>query len=225
MAEFGEVRRWRRFWPRRRCVGHLPCGDEVWRLEVPYAAGDERVGRWLAKWLRRLEWRGGKCLGVECNGVRFGLPLALAEQVGREYPQVLAAARRAVCEEFVRRVAGRPGGVQGQDVGVQGLNAAWQAEVADGLFGAGARVAVQGGYAGRLAAQYWRSGVALPVVSVRKMWEVCDVVVVMPGAGGVPPKCAARAVYFGEVPVFVAGEFQGEYAFNMFPAGVAVALR
>lgn len=224
LAEWGEQSLWRRMWAKKRRIGETAVGDEVWLLEVPFARENKRTGRWLAARLKRIE-RIERRRQKRGEKWRLGLPCDLAEVVGDRYPQVLAAGRSLMCREFVRRLAKKHGGLVGREVGVLGLDENWQGELVRELLRCGAQVAVQGAYAERLAAELWRGGVALPVVSARKIAEVCEIMVVLPGRGMVQAaEFAGQREVFAEPPVFVAGRFVGEYAFNMFPAGMAAAM-
>lgn len=222
LADYAEVKWWRRFWPERCVVGQTAAGDEVWLLKVPFAPEDEQVVRWLARCVGRLLQREKK------HGVvaRLGLPLVLAELLAAEQPEVLAAGRRLACREFAARLVSKL--PDEMEVGVWGVCEAWQGELVRQLLAAGVRVAVAGPLAARLAAECWRGGVALPVISGRKLLEVCDVVVAMPGAENrqLPnERVGQRVVAFGEGMVWVPGRFGGEFAFNMFPCGMAAALK
>lgn len=205
--------RLRRIWPRRYRLGRLAGGDgdEVWLLEVPLAPGDERLVRWLTRRLRKIERREG--------GLRLGMPLDLAELMAGVYPDVLAAARRLACREWVRQLAVQHDLCAGL-VGLLGLDEAWQDELAAELLARGAELALCGGRAGGLAEKYWRQGLALPVLSARKLVEVCDTVLVL--REGVAVRESARVVVWREPRVFVPGEFRDG---NLFCAGEAQAFR
>lgn len=191
--------------------------SEVRLLEIPYAQGDKRAFAWLRKRLRRLERR-----EIANGGLRLGLPLDLAVRLSDDFPDVLAAGRRLACCETVRRLERQLGGLIGAEVGISGLDERWQCELVDKLCECGARVTVNGGFAERLAAEYWQRGVALPILSVRKMLEVCDRVIVMRDIG-LGRQCA-KVVVFAEPSVFVEGHFAGRFCFGMFPAGMAAAI-
>lgn len=212
---------WRRLCPRRLRVGETAAGDDVWLLEIPWAAAEfgklpgQKQKRWLQKRLVRLA--AGETL-------RLGLPLNLAEMLADVYPQELAAARSLAAKEFVRRLAKERGGLAGLAVGLPGLSEAWQGALVDELLAAGARPALQGVQAGAIAAAWWQRGVALPVISARRLLQTSDIVILLkpgllPGA-----KANPRLAAFREPQVYVPGKFGGKYAFNMFPAGLAAIL-
>lgn len=207
---------WRRLLPRKHCVGVTAGGAEVWLLEVPFTEADERGVLWLKRRLRRLE------KSADGEPLHLGLPLGLAEKMESAYPNVLAAGRALACREVARRLERQSGGLLGAEVGVLGLDEEWQAALVRELIARGARVAVSGGYARHLAAGYWREGVALPVLSERKLVESCDCVIVMRGYGRM--RLGGKLVFFAEPQVFVEGRFVGKYAFGMFPAGMAAAV-
>ena len=216
---------WRRLFPRRWQVGALPGGEAVWLLEVPFAADEwnERAARWLARRLRRLAKRERRGGGEFC----LGLPLGLAERMAAEYPEVLAAGRLLSCRVLVEKLAARYGSLRGREVGLLGIGEAWQGFVAAELMRGGARVAASGTYAEQLAAEYWRQGVALPVLSARKLLQSCDTVILFrdllpPGAEKLHNE---RLVPFVEPLVYVPGKFSGRFAFGMFPAGMAAAFQ
>lgn len=218
LADYARAPRWwHRFWPRRRLVGRTAAGADVWLLELPFAPGDERVRRWAGRALRRIERR-------ERGEFRLGMRLALAEVLAAEYPEVLAAGRKLACREFAARLV--PGLPDAAEVGVLGLAAPWQGDLVRQLMAAGVRVAVAGPCAAALAEECWRAGVALPVTSARKLLEVCDVVVLLPGREGelAAGRVGQRVIAWREPMVWVPGRFCGEFGFNMFPCGMAAAL-
>ena len=200
--------------------------EAVWLLELPWtrqewrALAGDKGRRWLLKNLRRLGKREGR-LGEDW---RLGLPLLLAETVGAEYPQVLAAARRVACREWLRLVEQKLGLVAGQQVGILGLDAPWQEDLVADLLGRGCRVALYGELAGRTAENWWRQGVALPELSPRKMLSDCDAVLLLrPGiwqGGG----DSGRLAVWREATVWVTGRFSGRYGFGMMAAGLAAAV-
>lgn len=217
-GERGWRRLWRRFLPRRRQVGTLPDGTAVWLLEAPWSQRDwgERATRWLTRRLQRLE-RAERQAGGE---FRLGLPLALAGELAAVYPEVLAAGRLLAARALVQKLPS----LKGREVGLLGLNEAWQGFLAGELLNAGARVALAGGFAERLAAEYWRQGVALPVLSARKLLQSCETVILLKDSGAAEKLRNERLVPFREQQVFVSGRFSGRFQFGMFPAGMAAAM-
>lgn len=221
LADFavsGRQRWWHRLWPKRYKLGVLADGREVWLLEIPWEAGDKAAAGWLKRRLGRLQKQNGEAF-------KLGMPIEMAALVADKYPAVLRDGRRLCCCELVRRLIKQRGSVQGCEVGLLGLNEEWQADMVAELLAAGVRVAVNGAYADRLAAAYWRQGVALPVVSGRKLLKSCDIVYLLQGgADVVPPGLRGRVVPFAEPKVYVAGHFGGQYRYGMFAAGLAAAL-
>lgn len=223
---------WRRFWPRRILLGNLPQGDEVWLLEIPHGLEERAVEGWLKKQLRRIERQEQKRLKKHKSGsgeFRLGLPLALAERLERAYPDVLIRGRRLACLELIRKAKLERGGLFGAEVGLLNVSEVWQRKLADELLAAGAKIALSGSYAKRMAAEYWEEGQAVPVLSQRRLLQNCDLVLVLPGATlakGVPENLlkSGRIIRFAEPQVFVEGHFCGRFAFGMFAAGMAAAM-
>ena len=213
---------WRRWRPRRLHIGETAAGESVRLLELPWAEAEFAL--LAAKKRRRWLLRHIKSLRRPREELRLGLPLALAELLAAAYPAELAAARRLAVGEFVRRLAGERGGPAGLAVGVLALDEAWQEEFAAALLAAGARPALQGALAADIAAKWWAKGVALPVLSARRLLQSSDIVL-LPRAGLLPGEARPpRLAAFSEPLVYVPGRFGGKYAFNMFPAGLAAAL-
>lgn len=215
----------RRRFPLCRQIGELSDGTEVWLLEVPWGRDNAppKIRKWLLRRLRRLQQAERRAGG----DFRLGLPLNLAEKLAADYPEVLAAARLLSAQVLVQKAAVRQGGFAGREVGLLGVSEEWQAALVEELLQAGARVAVCGVYADRLAAAYWRRGVALPVLSARKLLQSCQTVILLRGAAALPAAGLreGRLIAFCEQQVFVEGKFSGRFAFGMFAAGMAAALR
>ena len=216
---------WRRIFPRRRQLGETAAGDDVWLLEIPWAAESfaslplQRQRHWLVKYLTKLATS-----GVAGEKLRLGLPLALAETLADVYPRELAAAQNLADKEFVRRLAKERGGLNGLAVGLPGLSEAWQSALVDELLAAGARPALQGAQAGAIAAAWWQKGVALPVISARRLLQTSDIVILLKRGLLSVTSSNPRLAVFREPMVYVPGKFSSKYAFNMFPAGLAAIL-
>lgn len=216
---------WRRRFPRRMKVGENERQEAVWLLELPWTRQEwavlpEAKGRkWLLKNLRRL----GKAEGRLGEDWRLGLPLLLAETVGAEYPQVLAAARRVACREWLRQTEQKLGLIPGRQVGILGLDAAWQEDLVTDLLGRGCRVALYGEWAKRAAEKWWRQGVALPELSARRMLSDCEAVLLLRTEIWQGGEDKGRLAVWREPLVWVPGRFGGRYSFGMMAAGNAAA--
>lgn len=217
---------WRRLFPRRIKVGKNERREAVWQLELPWTrqewpAVPEAKGRkWLLKNLRRL----GKAEGRLGEDWRLGLPLMLAETVGTEYPQVLAAARRTACREWLRQTEEKLGPA-GRQVGILGLDTPWQEDLVADLLGRGCRVALHGDWAKQAAEKWWRQGVALPELSARRMLSDCEVVLLLRPEIWHGGESNGRLAVWREPLVWVPGRFTGRYSFGMMAAGLAAAAR
>jgi hypothetical protein len=186
----------------------------VYGIQLPPVATfesweQERQRSWLQKQLIYCRKKEGLCAG---------LPMACRERLSGKVPLPVADGRPLALSILLKRLEEEFGGLQGQELAIQGIGAPWTWGALDYLLSAGAWVFLQGMEGKKTAAKYYREkGIALPVL------RRDDLPLLQLRLGEDIP---GSIWYLRDDKIYVPGVWESSCPFpdGQFPCGLAAAL-